>query len=208
MCYELAGEKRSRDLGCDLFFEISVREEVDVAKNVIEDLYFRWKYNHSHHNHNQPHHVHPTTAVTPTLSHHFGRRCLETFAGRCSTNKSNSMDIISEREDGVLPISLSLGMKWVMNYFPNFLFIRRLWIAFLESPLQDGPVENTTPEDKFRSRASTEGSLSLSNKRSFLRHYIQPIVLDQPPIPASCNLVNKRPVRRMSISLRGTNSAF
>ena len=109
------GEKRSRDLGCDLFFEISVREEVDVAKRVMEDLYFRWKYNQSHHHH-QPSPQPPAHVVTPTQSHHhFGRRCLETFAGRCSANKSNSMDVISEREDGVLPISLSLG-KVVAQY--------------------------------------------------------------------------------------------
>ena len=97
-------------MGCDLFFEISVREEVDVAKRVMEDLYFRWKYNQSHHHHHQPSPQPPAHVVTPTQSHHhFGRRCLETFAGRCSANKSNSMDVISEREDGVLPISLSLG---------------------------------------------------------------------------------------------------
>lgn len=30
------GEKRSRDLGCDHFFEISVREEADIARRVVE----------------------------------------------------------------------------------------------------------------------------------------------------------------------------
>lgn len=118
------GEKRSRDLGCDLFFEISVREEVDVAKRVMEDLYFRWKYNQSHHHPShspqtqQPHP--PLGASTPngttSNNHHFGRRCLETFAGRCSANKSNSMDVISEREDGALPISLSLGNRIVILF--------------------------------------------------------------------------------------------
>ncbi|XP_045024916.1 uncharacterized protein LOC116916320 [Daphnia magna] len=183
------GEKRSRDLGCDLFFEISVREEVDVAKRVMEDLYFRWKYNQSHHH---QHHLpqqqpHQPIATTPNgSSHHFGRRCLETFAGRCSANKSNSMDVISEREDGALPISLSL-----------------------ESPLPDVAADNISLEDKFRSRASTEGSLNFRNKRGIHR-CVQPATphLDQPGVPATCNITTKRPARRMSISLRGASSAF
>lgn len=37
------GEKRSRDLGCDQFFEISVREQVDAARHVAEQLYLCWK---------------------------------------------------------------------------------------------------------------------------------------------------------------------
>ena len=37
------GEKRSRDLGCDLFFEISVREEADAARRVVESLYNVYK---------------------------------------------------------------------------------------------------------------------------------------------------------------------
>ncbi|XP_046446068.1 ras-like protein 1 [Daphnia pulex] len=187
------GEKRSRDLGCDLFFEISVREEVEVAKRVMEDLYFRWKYNQSHHHQShspqtqQPHP--PLGASTPngTSNHHFGRRCLETFAGRCSANKSNSMDVISEREDGALPISLSL-----------------------ESPPPTA-TGNNSPDDKFRSRASTEGSLSFRNKRVIVRHCAQPAPvaqLDHPGLAVACNLANKRPTRRMSISLRGASSAF
>jgi hypothetical protein len=56
--------KRSRDLGCDLFFEISVREEVDVAKRVMEDLYFRWKYNQSHH-----HQSHSPQTQQPRIHH-------------------------------------------------------------------------------------------------------------------------------------------
>lgn len=108
----IKGEKRSRDLGCDLFFEISVREEVDVAKRIMDNLYFRWKYNQTHQQHHPQIHIlqpqQPLAAIA-TSSHHFGRRCLETFAGRCSANKSNSMDVISERDDTTLPISLSLG---------------------------------------------------------------------------------------------------
>lgn len=103
-------------MGCDLFFEISVREEVEVAKRIIDNLYIRWRYNQSHqsnyqHVQQQQHLLQPqqSLAAMATSSHHFGRRCLETFAGRCSANKSNSMDVISEREDAVLPISLSLG---------------------------------------------------------------------------------------------------
>ena len=70
---------------------------------------------------------------------------------------------------------------------------------------------NNSPDDKFRSRASTEGSLSFRNKRVILRHCVQPAPvaqLDHPGITAACNLANKRPTRRMSISLRGASSAF
>lgn len=115
ICFVCKGEKRSRDLGCDMFFEISVREEVDVAKKVMDSLYYRWKSNQSRHQHlhHQQHHM-PVSqsplASTPSSSHHFGRKCLETFAGRCSASKSTSMDVISERDDVALPISLSLGL--------------------------------------------------------------------------------------------------
>lgn len=106
-------------MGCDLFFEISVREEADVARRVMEDLYGRWKYNQSHHHSNsshhhqqQPHCMPPPMIVAPSwMQSHFGRRCLETFTGRCSASKSSSMDVINEKEDQVpvVPISLSLG---------------------------------------------------------------------------------------------------
>lgn len=208
--FTLSGDKRSRDLGCDLFFEISVREEVDVAKRVMEDLYFRWKYNQSHHH---QHHLpqqqpHQPIATTPNgSSHHFGRRCLETFAGRCSANKSNSMDVISEREDGALPISLSLGTECALQCLKNPFY--KIPFTVVESPLPDVAADNISLEDKFRSRASTEGSLNFRNKRGIHR-CVQPSTphLDQPGVPATCNITTKRPARRMSISLRGASSAF
>jgi GTPase SAR1 family protein len=40
------GERRSRELGCDQFREISVREQVDVPRNVVEQLYTHWKHGH------------------------------------------------------------------------------------------------------------------------------------------------------------------
>jgi hypothetical protein len=160
----------------------------------------------------------PLGASTPngTSTHHFGRRCLETFAGRCSANKSNSMDVISEREDGVLPISLSLGISLhdlnVMLY--NSFLMRNFKFCFpfpcIESPPPTA-TGNNSPDDKFRSRASTEGSLSFRNKRVIVRHCAQPAPvaqLDHPGLAVACNLANKRPTRRMSISLRGASSAF
>ena len=209
----ISGEKRSRDLGCDLFFEISVREEVDVAKRVMEDLYFRWKYNQSHHHQShspqtqQPHPPlgAPSTPNGTTSNHHFGRRCLETFAGRCSANKSNSMDVISEREDGALPISLSLNH--IIDMLPK-IFKRSCSAFHAESPLPPGATTGeNSPDDKFRSRASTEGSLNFRNKRVIVRHCAQPTPIAHDH-PVACNLISKRPTRRMSISLRGASSAF
>lgn len=103
------GEKRSRDLGCDLFFEISVREEADAARRVVESLYAVYKQQHG----GQPQSA-TTSPPTP-----FGRRCLETFTGRPSAaNKSNSMDVINERsEDVIVPVSFSLGSN---NIFFNY----------------------------------------------------------------------------------------
>ena len=40
------GERRSRELGCDQLREISVREQVDVPRNVVEQLYTHWKHGH------------------------------------------------------------------------------------------------------------------------------------------------------------------
>jgi len=40
------GMKRSRDLECDHFYEISVREHVDFPKRVVEHLYSCWKRSH------------------------------------------------------------------------------------------------------------------------------------------------------------------
>jgi hypothetical protein len=100
------GEKRSRDLGCDLFFEISVREEADAARRVVESLYNVYKHQQQQHGgHQQQQQQSPSTP--------FGRRCLETFTGSFH-RPSNSMDIINERmdeiNDPIVPIKyLSLG---------------------------------------------------------------------------------------------------
>jgi hypothetical protein len=63
--------------------------------------------------------------------------------------------------------------------------------------------------DKFRSRASTEGSLSL---RSRIK---RPLTKTDAACVGAAAIVgqaavtqNARPMRRMSISLRGTNSVF
>jgi len=40
------GSKRSRGLDCDHFFEISVREQVDFPKRIVEQLYASWKRSH------------------------------------------------------------------------------------------------------------------------------------------------------------------
>lgn len=88
----------------------------------IKSLHARWRQQHNHHHH---HHPSPQIVHNPTPHHqasiksdhssHFGRRCLETFAGRCSSS-SSSMDVINERDDDVLaPASLSLGKTPYQN---------------------------------------------------------------------------------------------
>ena len=112
------GEKRSRDLGCDLFFEISVREEADAARRIVESLYSVYKQQHGGHQQQQ-------SPPTP-----FGRRCLETFTGSFH-RPSNSMDIINERSEdaSILPIYLSLGKclnkrsYWYVILFSKILFV-------------------------------------------------------------------------------------
>ncbi len=79
-------------------------------------------------------------------------------------------------------------------------------IIDLESPVQDN--RNHSPPENFRSRASTEGSLSFYKKKRAGKHHLLHAVEQQPsPLDQSPNS-SKPPSRRMSMSLRGANSVF
>jgi len=175
------GMRRSRDLECDQFFEISVREHVDFPKHIMEHLYSSWKRSHL-----------PSAtrakvrspsascslleSLAPPLSSYFGLRCLDTFSW-CSTSKSTSMDVISEREDNQNPLSISLSLGSAL-------------------------VQETAPlPEKFRSRASTEGSLSY-------RKRIGGALSGDNTTTINVTAPRISTIRRMSISLRGAVSTF
>ena len=135
-------------------------------------------------------------SLTPPLNPHFGRRCFDTFS-RCSTNKSTSMDVISEREDSQNSLSISLSLSIIIhkNWLLKISIITRVFI-------QGSNLVQETPrfQEKFRSRASTEGSLS------YHKRYSGTLSNDSVTVAGAVPRVST--VRRMSISLRGAVSTF
>ena len=74
-----------------------------------------------------------------------------------------------------------------------------------------GQTSSLALPDKFRTRASTEGSLGLRSRikrplkktDTTLQWTMAPAIVGQAAVTQ-----NAKPMRRMSISLRGTNSVF
>ena len=138
-------------------------------------------------------------SLAPPLSSYFGLRCLDTFSW-CSTSKSTSMDVISEREDNQNPLSISLSLGMIIYLRMSFLIGSN--ITSVHWTIGSALVQETAPlPEKFRSRASTEGSLSYRKRfgGALSGDNTTTINVTAPRIST---------IRRMSISLRGAVSTF
>ncbi len=128
----------------------------------------------------------PVSAMAETG--HFGRRCLETLS-RCgngipsSHSKSSSMDVINEdASNSRYPFSLG-------------------------SPTLLEDEGGARYAESFRNRASTDGSLKYRKRPETSSQPVSPPVATDPG-QLTFNSSGRRPLRRMSISLRGTNNVW
>ncbi|XP_034250437.1 ras-related and estrogen-regulated growth inhibitor-like protein [Thrips palmi] len=193
------GQRRSKEIGCVCFHEISVREDFDQVWAVFRDVCHFWKV------HNK----------CPKLKRSSSDSRYESLASMASPESSSvrsfggsingsTTGLLSSRTSITNPFS-SLGRRWTEVELDEEDELEE-GITDRKSSAGETPAETTLPP--FRARASTDGHL-LSRPRRW--RYPPPSLSSQTSNhggSSSSSSGGSCADRRMSISMRGNNASY
>ncbi|XP_077301061.1 ras-related and estrogen-regulated growth inhibitor-like protein [Arctopsyche grandis] len=180
------GQRRSKEIGCVCFHEISVRESIEQVWSVFRDVCRFWRV------HAKCPRLKRSGSETPGEA---GASPEPTPPSLTSLNGSLSLPCHHSSRSAISPILL-MGRRWTEVELEEE-DEKSEGSSSVDGTASNGPCGCTSPEAAvpFRGRASTDGHLSRPRRWRF------------PPPAAACGYPPTAD-RRMSISMRGNNASY